>query len=996
MADADPQAGSVVDTEPAPTVIVVSGMHRSGTSALTRVLSLMGSELPEHLIPGRAEKGDDDYWESRPIVDLNEELLEASGTWWGGWQSIDGSAIPEREQWIDRIRSVVRDELGGARLVVVKDPRVSRLLPLWIEGLEAEGYRCVHVVALRHPSRVARSLRRRDNLSSRASMLGWLAHNLDAELYTRDQPRVFVSLEQLGADWRHEVDRIGRALQIDWPRDADDVAAEVDAFVDPARAGGERQPVALVRPIVELLHRWTEDDVRPDDEALLTTWRNRFALCRSVVSPTVVLIRGQRQLLGADRLRGPVRYDAFNVEADQAWIWLRRQFRERGSRPENPSAPADPVSEPTPGRSAVPNRPVLERVRASVRPRTRLRDATARVRGRVGGRAVPPPSIRPGESVRGTTPDGEAPALAPLGFGAAELVTAPTNLGPLMDAVVARAKRTQKPMGLDADYDLVRDNFDYLNFLLSATRLHDAPEEEDPIELVLRRGAKLKHSPDINFSTAAYLERHPERRRGAAASPYLDWLKRGRAAGEIADPIAGVERMAPILGLGEHELIDMLAAKRLDLQDRLRHGKLGEMFARAAEVEPLVGEAWTETCRPRLLPVGSAPVVAQTVALYASQQEADFRRARVVLVTNRPRWGGGRRAEGNITHALSKHIDPREIVVIHTDVSGHSPRGRFPDGVREIDFAGHTAGMSETLAGQTLVALLRSFEADAVVNINSRLLHHAMRPYGRALAASERLFLMFFCNEQLAMGNWVGWGLRQFYRSFDQVEGVITDSDSMRRWLVDTYQLGGNDVERLHVLRAPVDPAIPLAACPTADGDRRPMVFWAGRWDRQKRVDLVLEVARRMPDVDFRLWGEPVLYAGPVPDVPENVELRPPYTHFSELDLSAADAWLYTSGWDGVPSLLLEVAMTGLPLAGSLVGGTEEVLDAEYAWPVAEIEDPAAYEAALREILADRQAARSKARGLRDRLLADRTERAFGDHVARMLLIPDGPEETAR
>ena len=63
-----------------------------------------------------------------------------------------------------------------------------------------------------------------------------------------------------------------------------------------------------------------------------------------------------------------------------------------------------------------------------------------------------------------------------------------------------------------------------------------------------------------------------------------------------------------------------------------------------------------------------------------------------------------------------------------------------------------------------------------MININSGLLYQAMASYGKALAASERLFLMMFGNEQLALGNWVGLPLRYFYRCFDLVEGVITDS----------------------------------------------------------------------------------------------------------------------------------------------------------------------------------------------------------------------------
>ena len=236
----------------------------------------------------------------------------------------------------------------------------------------------------------------------------------------------------------------------------------------------------------------------------------------------------------------------------------------------------------------------------------------------------------------------------------------------------------------------------------------------------------------------------------------------------------------------------------------------------------------------------------------------------------------------------------------------------------------------------------------------------------------------------------MGRPLRYVYRCFDLVEGIITDSDHLRDWLRERHQLGPGLDDRLHVFRAPVDPDVPVAPAVEPRPDRRPQVFWAGRFDRQKRVDLVFEVARRMPEVSFRMWGEPVLHVGGVGAPPDNAVLEGPYAHFSELDLGEADAWLYTSRWDGVPSQLLEVAMTGVPLVASEVGGTGEVLGVDDAWPVAEAEDPDAYVAAIRAVLADPADARRRALALRERLLTERTAEQYAEQVARVLL--DGGE----
>jgi glycosyltransferase involved in cell wall biosynthesis len=603
-----------------------------------------------------------------------------------------------------------------------------------------------------------------------------------------------------------------------------------------------------------------------------------------------------------------------------------------------------------------------------------MRDRARRLRARLPGRQL---TLR--ERLEAATPVrfprwGRAPVV--------QLET--THLGPLVDEAVFNAKR-QMRLGTDADYDLLYAHFDVLHYLLQAPELLDQPDV-DLIEHFLEYGVEQRLSPDPNFSMAEYVTRY--RRRwddSRERSPFLMWLKRGRHSGDLADPAPGVGRMAYLLEMHPQHLVDLLSERRRDLQQRFRTGTLGEMLVKASEIEPLIGAVWTEVARPKLLPVSTPVVVGEVSSIYLAQEAAGFRPARLVFVINRARWGGGRRMEGHIAHALANHIDPSEIVVIYTDDSTKAPAGRYPAGVREIDFASLVTHIPKDRAQHALVMLLRSFQADAIVNINSRMLYHAMRDYGPALAATERLFLCFFCNEQTAMGTWEGWSLRYFYRTFDDVAGVITDSAHLAREITGTYHVGERQLERMHVFRAPVDPHLPVITESPDRPGRRPQVFWAGRWDRQKRIPLFLSVAELLPDVEFRMWGESVMGAQNR-KLPQNVTAEGRYDHISEIPLREADVWLYTSGWDGVPSQLLEVAMTGIPIVGSLVGGTGEVLSEEDAWPVTDDDTAAAYAAAIRSALADPVDSRQRALALRERMLRERTEKEFADQVIDVLL----------
>jgi hypothetical protein len=291
-------------------------------------------------------------------------------------------------------------------------------------------------------------------------------------------------------------------------------------------------------------------------------------------------------------------------------------------------------------------------------------------------------------------------------------------MGPVLDEIVLRAKR-QMRIGADPDYDLLYENFDVLHYLLQAPRTLERPRL-DLIEHFLDTGVVHERSPDLHFSMANYLARYPDRAEGPERSPYLEWLKRGRAAGELADPAPAIPEMAHLLGLEVDHLVDLLVARRTDVVERLTGGELGEMVARAAELEPLIAGARVRVTRPRMFPFGDPHALEQVAAIHAAHEAAGFRRARLVLVINRPRWGGGRRLEGHLAHALASRIPPDEVVVIYTDEGGPTPDGRYPAGVREIDFAALVEGMEQPEDAETaLVVLLRSFQADAIVNINS-------------------------------------------------------------------------------------------------------------------------------------------------------------------------------------------------------------------------------------------------------------------------------------
>lgn len=245
--------------------LIVLGMHRSGTSALSGVLAKLGAREPRTLMPSTADNPRG-YWESVELMRLHDDILASSGSSWDDWGRFnpgwfDSSAASE---FADRLPGVLEQEFGDARLLLLKDPRICRFFPFWIHGLERAGIVPRVVFALRHPLEVAESLRARDGFGRNRALLLWLRHVLDAELASRGVARCFVHFSDLLEDWRSQVGRIARELDTAWPRWSAAVELEIDQHLArelrhqvaaPGAAGGHPQLAQWIGEASDALDR---------------------------------------------------------------------------------------------------------------------------------------------------------------------------------------------------------------------------------------------------------------------------------------------------------------------------------------------------------------------------------------------------------------------------------------------------------------------------------------------------------------------------------------------------------------------------------------------------------------------------------------------------------------------------------------------------------------------------------------------------------------------
>jgi len=179
------------------TLIMIVGMHRSGTSLLGSILGALDIAIPGTLIQGDIYNPEG-YFERSDIVHLQEELLISLGRWWPA--AAGTSPLPD--DWINHpasrsVQTKILNLLGYEAnqmngVWALKDPRSSLLLPLWRRIASGLNIRLKLVLCVRDPAEVTASLIDRDANKTgmtcyRAQQLWW-RHNCSVLEDSRDLP----------------------------------------------------------------------------------------------------------------------------------------------------------------------------------------------------------------------------------------------------------------------------------------------------------------------------------------------------------------------------------------------------------------------------------------------------------------------------------------------------------------------------------------------------------------------------------------------------------------------------------------------------------------------------------------------------------------------------------------------------------------------------------------------------------------------------------------
>lgn len=258
-------------------LIVVLGMHRSGTSAITKSLELLGVNLGDNLYPASFDnpKG---FWEDQECIAINEQLLNHLGSGHDrlnlAWDAISADSKISQLR-LTAIHLIARKLSISGGIWGFKDPRMCRLLGFWKDVFLSLDCEVSFVIAVRNPVSVAISLAARNDIAAEKAYFLWLQHVLPTLNFMMGTRRIVVDYDELMANPYSQIIRMSNRLGLSCP-DANSPAvknfeniflqnelrhsnySEADLALD-SRAS------TLVARLYTLLHRLATDQVSLED-----------------------------------------------------------------------------------------------------------------------------------------------------------------------------------------------------------------------------------------------------------------------------------------------------------------------------------------------------------------------------------------------------------------------------------------------------------------------------------------------------------------------------------------------------------------------------------------------------------------------------------------------------------------------------------------------------------------------------------------------------------
>jgi len=268
---------------------------------------------------------------------------------------------------------------------------------------------------------------------------------------------------------------------------------------------------------------------------------------------------------------------------------------------------------------------------------------------------------------------------------------------------------------------------------------------------------------------------------------------------------------------------------------------------------------------------------------------------------------------------------------------------------------------------RVLLDLIRSVCTESIYIVNSRLMWDLAIEYNSQLSQEYSLNYYLFCWDINIHGEKGGYPIREFQHVMNTADNIYVDTHYLKGELDSRYCLPDNLIKVIYAPSQPNDIKHYEVFRSRRSENVTIRCFWAGRFDKQKIVNVVFEIMADNPHIHMDMYGKPVLNDDSfcINDAPSNIKFCGLFDEFTDLPLSEYDFYLYTSAWDGMPNMIVLASSCGIPIVASDVGGVGELVSKDTGYPVTDYMDHSEYTDAINDLLLNLEETVVKAKKLK-------------------------------
>ena len=213
-------------------IVCITGMERSGTSMLARIVNILGVYLgPQDKLILETDYNEKGCWEYRSFLEISDEILKRFGGFTHqppafpiGWEN--DSKLADLEE---KAKELIEKEFASKNVWGWKDTRSCLTLPFWNKLLPDMD----HVICVRNPSDVAKSLVARKWVDSTTQALFvWLTYTASVLKHTESKRRIIVFYEDfMSSNWNEEATRLAKFLGDSYVSTLKKSEHDIDGFI---------------------------------------------------------------------------------------------------------------------------------------------------------------------------------------------------------------------------------------------------------------------------------------------------------------------------------------------------------------------------------------------------------------------------------------------------------------------------------------------------------------------------------------------------------------------------------------------------------------------------------------------------------------------------------------------------------------------------------------------------------------------------------------------